>query len=112
MNNHIVNLYNLMISNKENVNKIIDNKEQDFINNEKSLVYGYGLVNRIREEVLNIGNELLFVSNKLNAFSKELYILDYSLLNSYNMINGYLVYDFLVSEYNSVLEELQKILKL
>ena len=112
MNNNALVLYNLLNENFENVNRVLGLKEEKFLKSEDCLNYGYGLILKIRELFINMNKEILFSNNYLNKVSKEMYILDEKLLNYHNQINGYLVYDFLNSEYKLIFEEMSKVLKI
>ena len=112
MNKNALVLYDLMNKNFNEVNRVLKLKEEKFLNSQDCLNYGYGLIIEIRELFLNMNKEILLVNNYLNKVSKEMYILDSKLLNSYKKINGYLVYDFLNNEYGMIFKELAKMLNL
>ena len=110
MNKVILDLYKLMIDNKDTVSKIICS-EKNFILNRDYLNYGYGLIKQISENFFRLDNIFVFSNKVIEMKTKELAFINKYLINSYNQINGYLIYDFLKTEYSIILEELKKILE-
>ena len=101
-----------MKKNLEIVNGIKEMDENKFLNHNECLNYSYGLINEIRKDFMKLNKEILISNEVISKISKEMYILDERLLNSYKGINGYLVYDFLKVEYDLILDELTKMINI
>ena len=111
MSKAILSLYDYMLINQKLVDKIKNVNENDFYKNEILINAGYGIVSNIMNGLLAMDERILACNDYILNKSKELFAIN-KYINKNDCINGYFVYDFLKVEYNSLLKEINKLLKI
>lgn len=109
--NKVLELYSFIDTYYLEVNKIIKLPEEDFINDERVILMGYAILEGIEERLIKVHEIISLSSNKLNLMSKQIYRFNKLVSNSYKLINGYMIYDFLKNDYNVLYDEVKKIVK-
>ena len=107
MTKAILSLYDYMLENKKLVEHVLSVNENQFLNNDNLINIGYGIVSNVIEGLASIDERIIFINDYIFNKSKELFSLK-NYLNKDDDINGYLVYDFLKVEYESLLIEIKK----
>ena len=108
--NSIASLYAYMLRISDLMKTFSKLSEERFINDRDAIAAYFAIYKDLLNYITNLDSRFMVV-DKLNVLVKEIYEADVFMMDSYKLVNSYMLYDFFKTDYKELFNIVSELVK-